>query len=63
MSVNINKTGEIEAIGDTIIRNKNGSIISNVYEYQHGYVEDENIDNNAIILYDDYIVLTEVIEC
>ena len=62
MSVEINENGEIMAVGNTVIRNKNGSIITNEYGYQHGYVEDDNTNNNKIMLYEDYITVTEIIE-
>lgn len=61
MGVSFNKTGVVSATGTEQIKDKSGNTIQNTYDYTHGFVEDDS-DTQAMSIFDDYILVTELIE-
>ena len=61
MSVSFNKTGVVDASGETDIVDKAGLQLSNFYNYSHGFVED-NSTNKQMSTHDNYILASEFIE-
>ena len=59
--VKFEKSGVISADGNVTLKDKSGNNITNTYQYAHGFVED-NSNTQAMSVYNEYILATELIE-